>query len=72
MLDVQMEAAAVRYVKEIKNSDIYKRYCYQLEKIKKSPELYDKVNEDRKKNYDMQRTTQGDELFDKLEGFEWE
>ena len=35
MLDVQMEAAAVRYVKEIKNSDIYKRYCYQLEKIKK-------------------------------------
>lgn len=50
MLDVQMEAAAVRYVKEIKNSDIYKRYCYQLEKIKKSPELYDKINEYRKKN----------------------
>lgn len=72
MLDVQMEAAAVRYVKEIKNSDIYQRYCYQLEKIKKSPELYDKINEYRKKNYEMQSMTQVDELFDKMDAFERE
>ena len=72
MLDTQMETASLKYVKAIKESDIYKRYSYQLEKIKKYPELFDKVNEFRQRNYEMQNTSQVDELFDLMDSFEKE
>lgn len=72
MLDHHMEAAAGKFVKAIKDTDVYKRYCYQLEKIKKSPELFEQVNEYRHRNYEIQNTSQVNELFDKMDAFEKE
>ena len=72
MLDNQVEASAAKFVRAIKESDTYKTYYFQLEKLKRNPELYDKVNEYRRRNYEMQNTSQVDELFDKMNAFEQE
>ena len=66
MLDNRVEAAATKFVKSIKE------YYYQLERLKRNPELYEKVNEFRKRNYEIQNTSQVDELFDKMDAFEKE
>lgn len=72
MLDHHMETAAGKFVKAIKDTDTYKGYCCQLEKIKKSPALFQQVNEFRQKNYEIQNTGQANDLFDKLDAFEKE
>lgn len=72
MLDHQMQVASEKFVKAIKETEIYKKYYFQLGKIKKSPELYEKVNEFRQRNYEIQNTNQGDELFHKMDAFERE
>lgn len=72
MLDNRVEAAAGKFVKSIKESDTYKAYYYQLERLKRNPELHERVNEFRKRNYEIQNTSQVDELFDKMDAFEKE
>lgn len=72
MLDNQLQVACEKFVKAIKDTEIYKTYYYQLGKIKKSPELYEKVNEFRHRNYEIQNTSQGDDLFHKMDDFEKE
>ena len=72
MLDNRVEAAATKFVKSIKESDIYSTYYYQLERLKRNPELYKEVNEFRQRNYEIQNTSQVDELFDKMDAFEKE
>ncbi|MDO4302306.1 MAG: YlbF family regulator [Bacillota bacterium] len=72
MLDKQIEVATIKFVKSIKETEVYKRYSFQLGKIKKSPELFAQVNEFRRRNYEIQNTSQVDELFDKMELFEKE
>ncbi len=72
MLDNGMEAAAIKFVKSIKETEVYKKYNYQLRKIKEEPELFAKVNEFRRRNYELQNTSHVDELFDKMDAFEKE
>lgn len=72
MLGDSMEKALNVFVKSIKETDIYQKYHYQLQELKKNPEFYDKVNEFRNRNYEIQNTTQVDELFDKMDAFEKE
>jgi len=72
MLGSQMEAAGRNYVEAVKDTDIYKKYRCQLDILKKDPELYEKVNEFRRRNYEIQNTSRVDELFDKMEAFEKE
>ncbi len=72
MLDSQMDGAVEWFVNSIKSTETYGRYRSQLEKIKEDPELYEKINEFRRRNYEMQNTTGVDELFEKMEAFERE
>ena len=72
MSDIQIEEATKKFAAYIQESDTYKEYWYQREKIKKQPELYDKVNEFRQKNFDLQNEADSEELFDKMEAFEKE
>ncbi len=72
MLDSHMETAVGGFIAAIKNTETYRKYRYQLEKIKENPELYEKVNEYRRRNYEIQNTSQMDELFQRLEVFERE
>lgn len=71
-MEDSLEKATASYVKAIKDTDIYRKYCEQLAKLKIDPEKYQKVNEFRRKNFEVQNTTQKDELFDKMDAFEEE
>lgn len=72
MSDVQIEEAVKKFAAYIQQSDTYKEYWQQREKLKKQPELYDKVNEFRQRNFDIQNESDSDDLFDKMEAFERE
>lgn len=72
MLEAQLCKASREYVKAVKNTAVYKNYRIQLERIKKEPELYEQVNEFRRRNYEIQNTSGVDDLFDKIDAFERE
>ncbi len=72
MSDSDIKEATRKFAAVIQESDTYKEYYYQREKIKKQPELYDKVNEFRQKNFDLQNESDSEDLFDRMEAFEQE
>ncbi len=72
MSDKEILEAARKFADQIMASETYREYLYQREKIKKQPELYEKVNEFRQRNFDLQNETDEAELFDQLEAFEKE
>lgn len=72
MSDSEIMEATKKFAAVILESDTYKEYLLQREKIKTQPELYDKVNEYRQKNFDIQNESDGEELFDRMEAFERE
>lgn len=72
MIDDTVIKAAEDFVKEIMKSDIYGEYDFQKKKLKKQPELFEMVQEFRKKNYALQTGSQGEELMEQLEKFEKE
>jgi len=72
MLDKQLDKASGEYVRAIKRTAVYKAYRTQLERMKQQPELYAQVNEFRRRNYEIQNSSQADDLFDKIDAFEKE
>lgn len=72
MPNVQIEEATKKFAAYIQESDTYKEYFYQREKLKKQPELYDKVNEFRQRNFEIQNESDSEDLFDKMEAFDRE
>lgn len=72
MSDSDIMIAAKEFAETIQKSDTYQKYYYQREKIKRQPELYDKVNEFRQRNFDLQNEVDSEELFDRMEAFEKE
>lgn len=72
MSDSQIQEAAKKFAALIQESDTYKEYFFQREKLRKQPDLYEKVNEYRQKNFDIQNESDGEDLFDKMEAFEKE
>lgn len=71
-MEHDVERAALSFVRIIKETETYKKYAYQLTRLKENPERFRQVNEYRRKNYEIQKTTQVDELFDKMNAFESE
>lgn len=72
MSDSEIMEATKKFAAIIQESDTYREYYYQREKVKKQPELYDKVNEFRQKNFDLQNESDSEDLFDRMEVFEQE
>lgn len=72
MSDSDIMIAAKEFAETIRKSDTYQKYYFQREKIKRQPDLYDKVNEYRRKNYELQNTADSEDLFDRMEAFEKE
>ena len=71
-MEDSLENATASYVKAIRDTAVYKKYCEQLERLKRNPEQYQKVNELSRRNFEIQNTAQKDELFDKMDAFEQE
>lgn len=72
MSDSEIMEAAKKFAAIIRETDTYKEYLLHREKLKRQPELYDKANEYREKNFEIQNKWDGDELFDRMEAFEQE
>ncbi|MGN0279123.1 MAG: YlbF family regulator [Lachnospiraceae bacterium] len=72
MSDSDIMIAAKEFAETIQKSDTYQKYYFQREKIKRQPDLYDKVNEYRRKNFELQNSADSDDLFDRMEEFEKE
>ncbi len=71
-MDEKLEGELLRFVQAIKESDISKKYYEQRERLRGLPEQYEKVNEFRRRNFEIQNTSQKDELFEKMDAFERE
>lgn len=56
----------------IHNTKEYQTFLREKEKVARFPELKQKINEYRLKNYELQNSTNDDELFDKMEEFDRE
>ncbi len=72
MPDKEIIKAARDFADKIMTSETYREYFYQREKVKKQPELYEKVNEFRQRNFDLQNETDGEDMLDRMEAFERE
>ena len=72
MSDSAIREASKQFADTIMQSDTYKEYLYQREKIKKQPDLYEKVNEFRQRNFELQNETDEEDLFDRMDAFEKE
>ncbi len=68
----QILEAARTYIREVKQSPEYLEYEQQLGKIKQQEELYAKVNEFRKRNYELQSSESSENLMDRVEELERE
>lgn len=68
----QMTQALEDFVAAIKETDIYKEYVRQKEKVKRQPELKAQIDDFRRRNFELQNMTEDSELFDKVEQFERE
>lgn len=56
----------------IKDTNEYKDYQFQKEKVKRIPELKAQLDEFRKKNYELQNLSQSDNLMEDVERFQRE
>ncbi len=67
MLDEELFLSVKNLVDTIKNTDEYKEFQFQKDKIDKFPELKDRINEFRKKNYELQNSGQSATLMEDAE-----
>lgn len=65
-----IDSAVERLVFVIKESETYREYTTQLEKVKQQPGLKEQIDEFRTRNYMLQ--TSGEAAFDKIEQLERE
>ena len=67
-----IKRATEDFANVIKNTDVYKHYFQMKEKVKAYPELKEKIDEFRWKNFELQTRCEQDELYYKMELFERE
>lgn len=63
--DIRNESAHL--AEDIRNSATYHEYIRQRDRIRQDPELYEKVNLFRRKNYEIQSSDSSSDLFDAVE-----
>lgn len=71
-MDNHMRNTAMTFAQEVKQSEIYQEYEKQLARIKEQPELYEKVNEFRQKNFDIQNSEPPETMMERMEELERE
>lgn len=72
MLDEELFLSVKNLVDTIKNTDEYKEFQFQKEKINKFPELKARIDEFRKKNYELQNSGQSANLMEDAERLQME
>lgn len=67
-----IEQATEAFILAIKQTEEYREYIIQKEKISRYPELKEQIYEYRKKNYELQLLGDSEELFEKIDAFQRE
>ena len=67
MVEGHMYQVAMDFIRGIKGSEEFREYKAGLERIQAEPDLYDKVNEFRKKNYMLQNAEDSEDYIERLE-----
>lgn len=67
MSESYTHSLAHNFVQAMKRSEEYREYEMQLTKIKQQPDLYEKTNEFRQKNFFIQNTEDAEHLMDRME-----
>lgn len=67
MMGEEVLEAIDAFMNVIKNTNEYKDYYFQKEKVKRIPELKAQIDEFRKKNYQLQNMSQSDNLMEDVE-----
>lgn len=65
-----LSSAAQYFIDAIKNTESYKNYVAQKVEIEKFPELKNRIDEFRVRNFELQNLNTSDELFDKIDEYE--
>lgn len=65
----QVDKALEEFIKAIKDTDIYKEYEEQKEHIKAHPDLKQRIDEFREKNYLLQNSGDNSNLFEEMDRF---
>lgn len=69
---IDFNSAIEYFIHAIKSTDNYCNYMIQKEKLEQYPDLKEKIDEFRQRNYELQNNSSGEELFDKVDEFEKE
>mgnify|MGYP000514826740 CR=1 FL=1 len=69
---MEVQEALEQLAQAIKDSDIYREYRRQSEKVDNTGDMREKIDEYRVRNFELQNSVQTEDLLDKLDDFERE
>lgn len=67
-----MDNAVEGLISVIKNTDKYRKYQMEKEKVNRFPELKEQIDIFRQRNFELQNMQNGEDLFYKMEAFDRE
>ena len=69
---MEVQKALEQLAQAIKDSDIYREYRRQSERVDNAGDMREKIDEYRVRNFELQNSVQTEDLLDKLDDFERE
>ena len=69
---MEVQKALEQLAQAINDSDIYREYRRQSEKVDNTGDMREKIDEYRVRNFELQNSVQTEDLLDKLDAFERE
>ena len=69
---MEVQKALEQLAQAIKDSDIYREYRRQSEKVDNTGDMREKIDEYRVRNFELQNSVQTEDLLEKLDAFERE
>ena len=69
---MEVQKALEQLAQAIKDSDIYREYRRQSERVDNAGDMREKIDEYRVRNFELQNSVQTEDLLDKLDAFERE
>ena len=69
---MEVQKALEQLAQAIKDSDMYREYRRQSEKVDNTGDMREKIDEYRVRNFELQNSVQTEDLLDKLDAFERE
>ena len=69
---MEVQKALEQLAQAVKESEVYREYRRQSEKVDNTGDMREKIDEYRVRNFELQNSVQTEDLLDKLDAFERE